>query len=279
MKYILAQRNRPLLRRLARAHTLLVFDFDGTLAPIVPDPKGAAIRPHTAALLRQVAEVYPVAILSGRALADVTPRLIAAMRDVPKVCEWFHLPLQSGSDRVLERMNRGYTRAQYLDLVAALRDAVPELALSTDLIVGFPGETEADFEATLDMVERVHYDNVYAFRYSRRPGTPAAEMPDQIDDAVKAARNARLLDVVTRVTGARSARLAGQVVDVLVDGTSKRNAGEVTGRTRCNRVVNFDGRGRVAMGDVVAVRVTEVLPHSLRATLTTAPEEVVCSSR
>jgi len=105
---------------------------------------------------------------------NLTPKLIRAMRDVPKVCEWFHLPLQSGSDRVLERMNRGYTRARYLELVDALRDAEPAMAFSTDVIVGFPGETEADFEATLDVVERVGYDNVFAFRYSRRPGTPSA---------------------------------------------------------------------------------------------------------
>jgi tRNA-2-methylthio-N6-dimethylallyladenosine synthase len=210
---------------------------------------------------------------------NLTPKLIAAMRDVPKVCEWFHLPLQSGSDRVLARMNRGYTRAEYLDLVAALRDAVPELALSTDLIVGFPGETEADFEATLEMVERVQYDNVFAFRYSRRPGTPAAEMDEQIAEEEKARRNARLLAVVDRVTAARSARLAGHEVEVLVDGVSKRNVGELSGRTRCNRVVNFAGGGGTAVGDVVTVRVTDVMPHSLRATLTTVPEEAVCSSR
>lgn len=209
---------------------------------------------------------------------NLTPKLIAAMRDVPKVCEWFHLPLQSGSDRVLARMNRGYTRAEYLDLIAALRDAVPELALSTDLIVGFPGETEADFEATLEMVARVQYDNVFAFRYSRRPGTPAAEMADQIAEDEKARRNARLLAVVERVTAARSARLAGQVVEVLVEGASRRNPGELSGRTRCNRVVNFEG-GAAAVGDVVAARVTDVMPHSLRATLTTVPEEAVCSSR
>ena len=210
---------------------------------------------------------------------NLTPKLIAAMRDIPKVCEWFHLPLQSGSDRVLERMNRGYTRAQYLGLIEALRQAVPDLALSTDLIVGFPGETEAEFEATLEMVERVQYDNVFVFRYSRRPGTPAAEMDGQIAEDVKARRNARLLDVVTRVTAARSARLAGQTVEVLVDGTSKRDPGALAGRTRCNRVVNFDGRGQAAVGDVVTVRVTGIMPHSLRATLTTVPEEAVCSSR
>jgi len=163
---------------------------------------------------------------------NLTPRLIRAMREVPKVCEWFHLPLQSGSDAVLERMNRGYTRAHYLDLIAALRDAEPAMAFSTDIIVGFPGETEADFEATVEMIERVGYDNVFVFRYSRRPGTPAATMPEQVADDVKADRNRRLLEVVERVTGARSARLAGRTMEVLVDRVSRRNPGELAGRTR-----------------------------------------------
>jgi tRNA-2-methylthio-N6-dimethylallyladenosine synthase len=209
---------------------------------------------------------------------NLTPRLIRAMRDVPKVCEWFHLPLQSGSDRVLERMNRGYTRAHYLDLVAALRDVEPALAFSTDVIVGFPGETEADFEATLEMVERVGYDNVFVFRYSRRPGTPAAAMPEQVADDVKADRNRRLLEVAQRVGAERSARLTGRTMEVLVDGAARRGAGELSGRTRCNRVVNFDGQGRTAVGDIVPVRVTDALPHSLRGTLAT-PEEAVCWSK
>jgi tRNA-2-methylthio-N6-dimethylallyladenosine synthase len=209
---------------------------------------------------------------------NLTPRLIRAMREVPKVCEWFHLPLQSGSDAVLERMNRGYTRAHYLDLIAALRDAEPAMAFSTDIIVGFPGETEADFEATVEMIERVGYDNVFVFRYSRRPGTPAATMPEQVADDVKADRNRRLLEVVERVSGERSARLAGRTMEVLVDGVSRRNPGELAGRTRCNRVVNFDGQGQVAVGDIVHVRVTDALPHSLRGTLAT-PEEAVCWSK
>jgi tRNA-2-methylthio-N6-dimethylallyladenosine synthase len=210
---------------------------------------------------------------------NLTPRMIAAMREVPKVCEWFHLPLQSGSNRVLERMNRGYTRERYLALIDDLRAAVPDIALSTDLIVGFPGESEEDFLETLATVERVGYDNVFAFRYSRRPGTPAAEMTEQIPEAVKAERNHRLLDVVQRVVAARAAALAGRVVEVLVDGVSRRNPGELSGRTRCNRVVNFDGLGRVRVGDVVHARVTEVLPHSLRVALQSVPEEAVCSSR
>src|SRR5712692_10465730 len=138
---------------------------------------------------------------------NLTARLMGAIRDVPKVVEYLHLPLQSGSDRVLERMNRGYTRERYLELIAELRAAVPEIALSTDLIVGFPGETEEDFQATLEMVEEVGYDNVFVFRYSPRPGTPAAQFPDQVAPEVKAARNARVLEVATRVAAERSRRL------------------------------------------------------------------------
>jgi tRNA-2-methylthio-N6-dimethylallyladenosine synthase len=209
---------------------------------------------------------------------NLTPKLIRAMREVPKVCEWFHLPLQSGSDRVLERMNRGYTRARYLELVDALREAEPAMAFSTDVIVGFPGETEADVATTLEVVERVAYDNVFVFRYSPRPGTPAAAMPEQVADDVKADRNRRVLEVAQRVGAARSARLRGRTMEVLVDGASRRSAGELSGRTRCNRVVNFDGQGRVAVGDIVHVQVTDALPHSLRGTLTT-PEEAVCWSK
>jgi tRNA-2-methylthio-N6-dimethylallyladenosine synthase len=195
---------------------------------------------------------------------NLTPRLIRAIRDVPKVCEYLHLPLQSGSDRVLARMNRGYTRARYLELIAELRETVPELALSTDLIVGFPGETEEDFGRTVEVVEQVGYDNVFAFRYSRRPGTPAAEMPDQVPDEVKADRNRRLLEAAVRVAAERSRRLEGRTLPVLVDGLSRKSAGEVAGRTRCNRVVNFDAGGRDLLGRVVPVRIVRALPHSLR---------------
>ncbi|OLB51225.1 MAG: tRNA (N6-isopentenyl adenosine(37)-C2)-methylthiotransferase MiaB [Candidatus Rokuibacteriota bacterium] len=210
---------------------------------------------------------------------NLTPRLVGALRDVPKVCEYFHLPLQSGSDRVLLRMNRGYTRARYLELVGEIRDAVPEMAFSTDVIVGFPGETEDDFEETLGMVDRVGYDNVFVFRYSRRPGTPAAAMADQVPDEVKAHRNGRLLEVAERVATERSRRLLGKTLDVLVDGVSKKHASELSGRTRCNRVVNFDGQGRVSVGDVTRVRVTEVLSHSLRGTLPAHAEEAPCLSK
>jgi tRNA-2-methylthio-N6-dimethylallyladenosine synthase len=198
---------------------------------------------------------------------NLTSRLIRAIRDVPKVCEYLHLPLQSGSDRVLARMNRGYTSARYLELIAELQETVPDLALSTDLIVGFPGETEEDFARTIELVERVGYDNAFVFRYSRRPGTPAAEMPDQVPDEVKADRNHRLLEVTTAVAAARSRRLEGRTLPVLVDGVSRKNAGEAAGRTRCNRVVNVDAGGRDLMGRVVPVRIVRALSHSLRGEL------------
>jgi tRNA-2-methylthio-N6-dimethylallyladenosine synthase len=153
------------------------------------------------------------------------------------------------------------------------------VSLSTDLIVGFPGETEEDFAQTLAVVERVRYDNAFVFRYSRRPGTPAAVMPDQVSDEVKADRNARLLAVTTRRAAERSARLAGRTVEVLVDGVSRKDPGALSGRTRCNRVVNFDGRSRVRVGDLVAVTIVEVLPHSLRGTLPVEAEETLCLSR
>jgi tRNA-2-methylthio-N6-dimethylallyladenosine synthase len=210
---------------------------------------------------------------------NFTTRLIEAIRDLPKVCEWVHLPLQSGSDAVLARMNRGYTRQRYLELIAELRQAVPEVALSTDLIVGFPGETEWDFAQTLDMIERVDYDNVFAFRYSPRPGTAAAAMTEQIPLAVKAERNGRLLEVAARVAARRSRRLLGRTVEVLVDGRSRKNADELQGRTRCNRVVNLEADAAVAVGDVVPIRIIDVLPHSLRGIVASQPEESACLSR
>jgi tRNA-2-methylthio-N6-dimethylallyladenosine synthase len=229
---------------------------------------GRDLTPPTdlAALLEQVNEVEGIERIRFTTSNpyNLTARLIDAIRNVPKVVEYLHLPLQSGSDRVLARMHRGYTRARYLELIATLRDAVPEIALSTDLIVGFPGETDEDFRETLDMVERVGYDNAFVFRYSRRPGTPAASMPDQVPDEVKASRNAALLEVAGQAAAGRSRRLEGRTMPVLVDGTSRKNPREATGRTRCNRVVNFDAGGRDLFGCVVAIRITQALPHSLR---------------
>jgi tRNA-2-methylthio-N6-dimethylallyladenosine synthase len=244
---------------------------------------GRDLTPATdfAALLAQVSAVEGLARIRFTTSNpyNMTPRLVAALRDVPRLARYLHLPLQSGSNRILERMNRGYTREHYLRLIDDLREAVPDLALSTDLIVGFPGETDADFAETLEMVERVGYDNVFAFRYSRRPGTPAAAMADQVPAEEKAARNARLLEVTGRVAARRAARLVGRAMPVLVDGLSRKNRDEVAGRTECNRVVNFDGEGRAVPGDLVDVRITEALPHSLRGALVAPPEDAACLSK
>ena len=232
---------------------------------------GRDLTPPTdlAALLERVSEIDGIERIRFTTSNpyNLTSRLIRAIRDLPKVVEYLHLPLQSGSDRVLERMNRGYTRARYLELIAELKATVPDIALSTDLIVGFPGETEADFEQTVDMVERVGYDNVFAFRYSRRPGTLAATITDQIAEEVMAERNGRILEVAGRVAAERSRRLEGRIMPVLVDGTSRKDPEEVAGRTRCNRVVNFHAGGRDLLGSVVPVRITQALPHCLRGAL------------
>jgi len=198
---------------------------------------------------------------------NLTSRLIRALRDIPKVCEALHLPLQSGSNRILMLMNRGYTRERYLELIAELRETVPGLALTTDLIVGFPGETDEDFEQTVEMVERVGYEGLFAFRYSRRPGTPAAALPGQVPEDVKARRNTRVLEVAERVSAAKSRPLEGREMEIMVDGASKRDPRELSGRTRCNRVVNFDGQGKVGVGDVIHVCITQAMVHSLRGAL------------
>ncbi|MFQ5829217.1 MAG: tRNA (N6-isopentenyl adenosine(37)-C2)-methylthiotransferase MiaB [Candidatus Methylomirabilia bacterium] len=198
---------------------------------------------------------------------NLTSRLIRALAEVPKVCEYLHLPLQAGSDRVLQRMNRGYTGSRYRELIAELRETVPGIALSTDLIVGFPGESEEDFEATVEMVESVRYDSVFAFRYSPRPRTPAAEFPDRVPEPEKAGRLSRLLEVSNRVSSEKNRALEGKVLEVLVEGVSKKNSHELSGRTRCNRVVNFDGMGRNLYGDFAQVRITQAMPHSLRGEL------------
>jgi tRNA-2-methylthio-N6-dimethylallyladenosine synthase len=224
---------------------------------------------HLAALLEQVNEVVGVERIRFVTSNpyNLTSRLIHAIRDVPKVCESIHLPLQSGSDRILKLMNRGYTRNRYLELIAEIKETVPEIALSTDLIVGFPGETEEDFEATAEMVETVAYDGVFVFRYSRRPGTPAASMAGQVPEEVKARRNARILEVSGAIAGRKSRDLEGREVEVLVEGASRKNPAELSGRTRCNRVVNFDGGGRSLVGELVRVRIAQAMPHSLRGAL------------
>jgi tRNA-2-methylthio-N6-dimethylallyladenosine synthase len=172
---------------------------------------------------------------------DFRDPVIAAMAECEAVCEQIHLPLQSGSSRILKAMRRTYDRERYLRLVAKLRDALPGLALGTDIIVGFPGETEADFAQTLEVVEEVRYDSAFTFIYSPRHGTEAAALPDQVPDEVKHERLERLVDVVQRIAAERNASRVGTIEEVLVEGPSRTDASLMRGRTRSNLTVIFAG--------------------------------------
>uniref|UniRef100_A0A7C3Z187 tRNA-2-methylthio-N(6)-dimethylallyladenosine synthase n=1 Tax=Desulfobacca acetoxidans TaxID=60893 RepID=A0A7C3Z187_9BACT len=194
---------------------------------------------------------------------DLSDELIDLFGELDPLCEHLHLPLQSGSNRILAAMNRSYTREQYLDRVARLRRLSPGISLSTDLIVGFPGETEADFQDTLDLVEQVGFQQAFCFKYSPRPQTAAATLPDQVPADVKADRLARLLRLQDSITLAAHQRLVGQVREVLVEGGSKRSDAQLSGRLRTNQVVNFSGP-RELVGRLVTVEITEAHPHSLK---------------
>ena len=198
---------------------------------------------------------------------DFRAPVIAAIVDCAAVCEHIHLPLQSGSTRVLKAMRRTYSRERYLLLVAELRDAVPDLALGTDIIVGFPGETEDDFAETLAVVEAVEFDSAFTFVYSPRGGTEAASMADQVPDDVKRARMERLVDVVQKVAARRNEARVGLVEEVLVEGPSRTDPRLVRGRTRRNTTVNFVGSAPV--GALVPVEIESSTSTTLKGRETT----------
>ena len=170
--------------------------------------------------------------------------LIEAYARLPKLVESAHLPVQSGSDRVLKLMHRGYTRERFLGIIKKLRRAKPDIGITTDIIVGFPGETEDDFEQTLSLAREVQFDNSYIFKYSQRRDTPAADMPDQIPLRIREERNHRLLELVNEIAARKYDTFIGRRVQILVEGPSKKNPARYTGRTRCNRIVLFDGSAR-----------------------------------
>jgi tRNA-2-methylthio-N6-dimethylallyladenosine synthase len=192
---------------------------------------------------------------------DFRAPVIGAMATCPSVCEHAHLPLQSGSTRVLKTMRRSYSRERYLRLVDELRAAIPDIALTTDVIVGFPGEAERDFRETLEVVEEVGFDGAYTFVYSPRAGTEAAAMPDQVPDDVKRERIERLVDVVQRVAAERNAERVGGVEEVLVEGPSRTEPALLRGRTRRNTTVNFSGNAEP--GDFVDVRIERATSTTL----------------
>jgi tRNA-2-methylthio-N6-dimethylallyladenosine synthase len=194
---------------------------------------------------------------------DASKKLIDVMAANDKIAKHFHLPVQSGSDRILKEMNRHYDRATYLELIRYMREKMPEVCISTDIIVGFPGETEADFEDTLSIVKEVGYDMMYSFIYSKRTGTPAAEMPDQIPAQITGERFARLIETQNAISLTRNLPYENKTVRVLVDGRSKNNPDKFSGRTEGNKIVLFDGDDSMT-GTFVSVRVDEAQTFALK---------------
>ncbi|WP_305041299.1 tRNA (N6-isopentenyl adenosine(37)-C2)-methylthiotransferase MiaB [Geoalkalibacter sp.] len=192
---------------------------------------------------------------------DLSAELIACFGGLPKLAKHLHLPVQCGADPVLAAMNRGYTRAQYLEKVAQLKEVCPEIRLTSDVIVGFPGETEADFGETLALVEAVRYADIYSFLYSPRQGTAAAELAETLDPKDKQARFDRLLEVQQRISGEIWQGDVGRVLPVLVEGASRQGGAQLFGRTTWNRIVNFAGPAEL-IGRVVSVRITTALKNS-----------------
>ena len=180
--------------------------------------------------------------------------LVEAYGRLGKLAESAHIPVQSGSDRVLKLMHRGYTRGRFLTIIEKLRRVKPEIGISTDFIAGFPGETEVDFGETLSLAHEVGFAQGFVFKYSQRRDTPAADMPDQVSQAVKEERNQRLLEAVNESGARQHQQFVGRQVQILVEGPSKRNPARLTGRTRCNKIVVFEGAGR-HFGELLDVKV------------------------
>jgi tRNA-2-methylthio-N6-dimethylallyladenosine synthase len=196
----------------------------------------------------------------------MTQALVDAYGRVPKLVSHLHLPVQSGSDRVLASMKRGYTALEYKSIVRRLREARPQLALTSDFIVGFPGESEADFEQTMKLVDEVGFDGSFSFVYSPRPGTPAAQFADQVGRPVAQDRLERLQATIEAQYRTNSEAMVGTTERVLVTGRSTRNAGDLAARTQSNRVVNFPGDSGL-IGSYTEVTITAALAHSLRGEL------------
>jgi tRNA-2-methylthio-N6-dimethylallyladenosine synthase len=187
--------------------------------------------------------------------------VIKAHAELGSLCEHIHLPLQSGSNPVLKRMRRTYTRERYMDRAALIREHVPDCAITTDIIVGFPGETEDDFRQTLAVAEEVGYDGAFTFVYSPRRGTEAATLSDQVPHEVKVERMERLVEVIQRRAHERAQRFVGRQLEVLVEGPSRNDPSRLRGRSRHNKVVNFDGLG--SPGDLVEVQITGASSQTL----------------
>jgi len=226
-------------------------------------------------LLRKIAEIPGIERIRFTTShpKDLSEELILAFKEIPQLCEHIHLPFQAGSNKILKMMRRGYTREEYLQKVERLREVVPEIAITADVIVGFPGEEEEDFEKTLDLIERVRFDGLFSFKYSPRKGTLASRWPDDVPEPIKARRLEKLQSLQRKITLEKNKALEGKVLEVLVDGCGERE-GQLRGRSRCNRVVNFMGPLDL-IGKIVWVKIKEGLPNCLRGELLLEEKEVL----
>jgi tRNA-2-methylthio-N6-dimethylallyladenosine synthase len=216
-----------------------------------------------AALLRQINAVEGLERIRFMTShpKDLSDELVACFGELEKLCKHIHLPVQAGANSVLRAMRRGYSREQYLDRIARLRQVCPEIRVTSDVIVGFPGETGADFEQTMDLLRQVRYTEIYTFLYSARPGTAAAELPDDTPATLKQERFDRMLALQEEITGNYHESDVGRVLPVLVEGSSRQGSGQLFGRTTWNRIVNFDGDAAL-IGHVVPVRLVRAFRNS-----------------
>jgi tRNA-2-methylthio-N6-dimethylallyladenosine synthase len=261
------ERSRPLADVLREVHHLLDYGFQEIelLGQTVNHWREPGGNKDFADLLDAVASLSGVQRLRFVTSypRDFTPRMVEQVGKHANICPYLHLPVQSGSDPVLRRMGRGYTRAEYLDLVGQLRRARPELALSTDLIVGFPGETEEDFQRTLELVREVRFAVVYAFKYSPRPGTAAPRLGGEVDPEIASERLQRLFELQEGIQREINEGLVGKEFEVIVTGWGKQ-PGTQTGRTPCHRVIHFEtGSEPVTLGGVTRVQVETAFSYSL----------------
>ena len=227
-----------------------------------------------AALLYFVAEVEGVDRIRYMTSHPVefSDDLIRAYKDLPKLVNHLHLPVQSGSNRILKLMKRNYTAENYIEIINKVRKYRPDISLSSDFIIGFPGETQEDYQATMDLIETIGYDHSFSFVYSPRPGTPASALPDDVPMAMKQRRLYALQQRILQMAGEISQNMVGTVQSVLIDRISKKDPNQVSGRTENNRVVNFDGT-KDLIGQFTYVEITEALPNSLRGVVVNMPDD------
>ena len=245
--------------------------YRGPIAPVSPDEEGGEGEfADLGLLIRAVAEIEGIGRIRFTTShpLEFSDSLIEAYRDVQKLANFLHLPVQSGSDRVLSAMKRGYTAIEFKQKIRKLRAVRPDISISSDFIVGFPGETDADFEKTMKLIEDVGFDQSFSFIYSRRPGTPAADLEDTVSDAEKHARLSRLQAAINENAKRIAQGMVGSVQTVLVEGPSKKDPNELTGRTENMRFVNFPAPAGIDLrGRFVDVVVTEAMSNSLRGRL------------